>query len=368
MLFKKSLEIWQKQVTQAHDSYIPLFKRHTLLLALAGLFKPLIEVLSIIFAFYKFILSKEPSLSQFIFVRGLIHNMRNSLFVCIRQWQDIDSVLLPLRSLDDVYNTQPIIVDGKRRVEQPISIELKNVDFKYPNSSKLALKDISFKFEFGQNLALVGANGSGKTTIVNLLMRQYLPTSGVIEVNGYNIKDLNMESYRSLISYLGQRFFIINHLSIRDNLLIDVDGDLPEEDIWQALRMAEVDTVVRSLDNGLDTRLDVSFDDGTALSFGQRQRICIARSFLRKAPLLFFDEPTSAIDTQVESKIFNNIYAKNSDHSVLAISHKFSAARKANKIIVLDAGKIVETGSHNQLIRNRSLYWKMFNIQAKDYR
>ena len=337
--FQKIIHIWRQDKNKANDQVIASYWRFAKWEALLGLLSPVTEFISNIFLFHKLILSKEPNLGSFIFVRNLISGLMFSSSSLIDEMRRVHSNSIELQNLEDVYKTEPIIINGTMEVKPPLTIRFDKVSFRYPNTNKTVLEDISFKIEPGKHLALVGENGAGKTTILKLLMRQYLPISGKIEVNGVNLNDLEIGSYCRLISYLGQELFVAEQLTIRQNLLIDKNETIAEADIWRALKMTKADSFIEELDRGLEMRLAPSFENGTDLSFGQKQRICITRSLLRKVDLLVLDEPTSAIDAKAEHAIFNNIYSHQSNKSVLIISHRFSTVRKADEIIVLNTGK-----------------------------
>jgi ATP-binding cassette subfamily B protein len=214
----------------------------------------------------------------------------------------------------------------------------------------------------------VGENGAGKTTLIKLLLRQYAPSSGEILVNGIRIQDLQQDAYYRFISNLSQDFLMVNHLTIRDNLLMGLGHQSSDKDIQQALELAGADTIIKNLEHALEQRLDPSFADGTGLSGGQNQRLGVARALLRGGDLMILDEPTSAIDAKAEYSIFNNIYKYHGTRTTLIVSHRFSTVRKAEKIIVMDGGKITEYGSHKELIEYGGLYKEMFETQAEGYR
>ena len=217
-------------------------------------------------------------------------------------------------------------------------------------------------------MALVGENGVGKSTILKLLMRQYLPASGTIEINGINIRELERESYYASISHLSQEFFLPEHMTIRENLLIGTNGKVSEAEIWRATDLAQATAFIKELPKRLETRLSSSFDDGTDLSVGQRQRLCVARTLLLETALTILDEPTSAIDAKAEYAIFSNIYRQKRAGAIIIVSHRFSTVRKANQIMVIKKGKVAERGSHEELIELDGIYREMFEIQAEGYR
>ena len=281
--------------------------------------------------------------------------------------QRLHKGFIDLRNFTEIERTKPVITDGKIKAKPPLTIEFDNVSFRYPRTNVLVLKNISFVINPDSHIALVGSNGSGKTTLLKLIMRQYLPTKGTIKVNGYHISDIKLDDYYDLISHLGQEFFLSKHLTIKQNLLLGVNKAPTAKEIKQALGLAKAYTFVSKLPEALKTRLDPSLDHGSNISTGQRQRLCVARALLKKASLLILDEPTSAIDAKAEAEIFDNIYSQQADKSIFVISHRFNTVKKADNILVLDKGKIVEQGSHRQLMANNHLYKEAFETQARDY-
>lgn len=248
----------------------------------------------------------------------------------------------------------------------PPKIEFRNVSFSYPKSKKKAIDDLSFIVKSGENVAIVGENGAGKTTIVKLLCRFYDVTEGEILINGVNIKDLDLAKW---YSYLGTLFqeFVHYDFTVKENITLSEDTDSDESRIIEAARKSGSLEFINKLPKKFDQQLGKQFDDGTELSQGQWQKIAIARAFYESAPVLILDEPTSAIDAEAEYKIFNNLHTSYKDKSLLFISHRFSTVRNADKILVFKAGKLIESGNHSTLLKKGGLYAKLFNIQASAY-
>jgi ATP-binding cassette subfamily B protein len=214
----------------------------------------------------------------------------------------------------------------------------------------------------------VGENGAGKTTLIKLLLRQYLPTEGTITINGTDIRDIEQESYYTAISNLSQEFLIVQHLSIKDNLVMGLSQEPSDEEIYNTTDLVGATGFVHKLSQKLNTRLDTSFDGGTNLSGGQKQLLGVARALLRNGDVMILDEPTSAIDAKAEYIIFNNIYKSHDSKTIVIVSHRFSTVRKADKIIVMERGKITEYGTHEELLKKSGLYKEMFEAQAEGYR
>lgn len=318
--------------------------------------------------FFRLVLAGTIGLDRFIFLRGILQQASSSATSVAGSIDSLHAMSIDLRNFTEIHATQPAIPNGKVSVTRPLNIEFKNVTFSYPGSKEKALDDVSFVIAPGSRLALVGENGAGKSTLLKLLLRQYLPTSGTITVNGVNIADLKIEDYYKEISNLSQDFLIINHLTIEDNLVMGLSRDVSKKEIMETADLVGARGFIEKLPHKLESRLDTSFDDGTDLSGGQMQRLGVARSLLRDGDLMILDEPTSAIDAKGEYLIFNNIYKSHEGRTTLIVSHRFSTVRKADKIIVMENGKITEYGSHEELIAYGKLYKEMFEAQAEGYK
>lgn len=250
--------------------------------------------------------------------------------------------------------------------KNPPKIEIDNLFFKYQNSNNFVLNDINLTVNPGEKVAIVGENGAGKTTLVKLLCKVYEPTGGKIRVDGFNLNEVKTLSWNNKLGTLFQDFNTYGALTVRDNVAIGgekIDDDL----VWDALKKSGASGFVKKFPKKLDQVLSEVFKGGIRPSGGQWQKIAIARMFYRNAPILIMDEPTAAIDAISEAKIFNNIYKFMKGKSVIIISHRFSTVRNADRIIVLDKGRIIEQGTHDELIELRGKYFESFSLQAKGY-
>ncbi len=252
------------------------------------------------------------------------------------------------------------------RLPNPPEIEFKNVWFKYPGAKKSVLKDISFKIISGKNLALVGKNGAGKTTIVKLICRFYDVTKGEILVNGVNIKDLSLSDWYAFLGTLFQDF-VKYDFTVRENISMGHAGDVNEDKLLDSAKKSGAYEFINKLPNKFEQQLGKEYEGGTDISQGQWQKLAIARAFYEGAPILILDEPTSAIDAESEYKIFSNLNKLYKDKSLLFISHRFSTVKDADNIVVLEKGKIIESGSHTELMALNGIYSRLYSLQAKAY-
>lgn len=260
--------------------------------------------------------------------------------------------------------------NGDVIINEVPTIEFKDVTFSYPKSNLAALQNINVTIHPGDSIAIVGANGAGKTTFIKLLIGAYEPTSGVILVNGIPLNRVERNSYLNQIGALFQDFSRYEFASLGENVWFgDVNKPYNKKAIFEALAMVGLEDLPSKYEDGLDQIIAKDFDPGkpTDLSGGQWQRLCIARAFFRSPNILILDEPTSAVDAQSEAQIFRNIINNQKDKTTIIISHRFSTVRKAKQILVLDKGKVIENGTHNELMANNGLYKEMFEIQAEGY-
>ncbi|EKE05472.1 MAG: hypothetical protein ACD_19C00277G0006 [uncultured bacterium] len=254
------------------------------------------------------------------------------------------------------------------KTPNPPVLEFKNVSFRYPESKRYILKDFNLTIGSGEKVALVGENGAGKSTLIKLILRFYDPTSGEILLNGVNIKDVDLNKWYSQIGALFQDF-IKYQFTFKENVIF---GDVSKRNdlaaIKNAIQKAGADSYLKDLPNGIDQIVGKTFESGVDLSGGQWQKLALARAFFRDAPILILDEPTSAIDAKAEFEIFEKVGELQKDKSVIIISHRFSTVRNADRILVLEGGKIVEEGSHKELMKKSGLYAELFELQAQGYK
>ncbi|MBN2001905.1 MAG: ABC transporter ATP-binding protein [Anaerolineae bacterium] len=248
-------------------------------------------------------------------------------------------------------------------------IQMQNVTFHYPGVDEPVLREINLKIAPGEKIALVGENGAGKTTLIKLLARLYDPTEGTITFDDMDLREVNVASLHHQIGVIFQDF-VRYPCSGRENIgfgQVEALGD--DERIQASARKSGAHEVLANLPNSYDTVLGRRFDDqGPDLSYGQWQKIALARAYMRDAPVLILDEPTASLDAKSEYEVFKHFKELAKERTVILSSHRFSTVRMADRIIVLDDGRIVEEGSHEELMNAGALYAAMFNMQAEGYR
>lgn len=265
---------------------------------------------------------------------------------------------------------ESVIKGGTRPFPERLrhGIEFQDVTFVYPGTNTKALDGFSCLIPAGQCCALVGQNGAGKTTIVKLLTRLYEPTSGRILVDGHPIEDYDVDQLRSGIGVIFQDF-IKYELPARENIGFGrVEALDDEARVARAATASGAAEVIGKLDEGYDTVLGRHFEDGAQLSGGQWQKVALARAFMRQAPVLVLDEPTASIDAEAEAEVFGKLREIASGATSLVIAHRFSTVRIADKIIVIEKGRLAEEGTHGELMEHDGIYAYLFNLQAAGYR
>ena len=247
-------------------------------------------------------------------------------------------------------------------------VRFENVSFAYPGQTIPAVDQISLHLRPGEKLALVGENGSGKTTLIKLLTRLYTPTSGRVLLDGLDLSEWQLDALRQRIGVIFQDF-VRYQLKVGENIGVGDVAHIESRDQQQAAaEKGMAHPFIDSMDNGYDTQLGRWFKDGRELSGGQWQKVALSRAFMRtQADILVLDEPTSAMDAEAEARIFNHFREVTQKQMAILISHRFSTVRMADQIVVLDKGKVIERGSHEDLIRHNGKYAHLFAIQAKGY-
>lgn len=264
--------------------------------------------------------------------------------------------------LTNIFRTEPEIVDREGAIELDEikgNIEFKNVSFKYAPELPYALKDISFKIEPGKTLAILGRTGSGKSSIVNVLLRLYDINEGEILVDGHEVKDVTLNSLRENISYVPQDDFLFSK-TVKENIEFHYEHELDDEMIEKYAKIAGVYDDIIEFKDGFDTILG---ERGVTLSGGQKQRVSIARALAKEKNVLIMDDSLSAVDTQTEEEILKNLNTDEADVSKIIISHRVSTIKDADEILFIEDGAIVERGTHDELVSLGGRYNKLYEDQ-----
>ena len=263
------------------------------------------------------------------------------------------------RRIINLKNTSPTIDNGiKKLTSFNTKIEISNLNFEYVKNFPV-LNDISIDINKGQTTAIVGSTGSGKSTLIKLILRLYDSTSGEIKFDGKNIRDLELDSLRNKIGLVSQDIFLFEG-TVFENIAYG-NLDAKDEEVWEAARLSESDKFINLLPNKENT---IVGERGQKLSGGQRQRISIARAILKNPEILILDEATSAVDNETEAAIQRSINTLKEGRTVIAIAHRLSTIRNAEIIYVLEEGKVVESGNHESLLKINGIYSKLWSVQT----
>jgi ATP-binding cassette subfamily B protein len=302
-----------------------------------------------------------------LFVQG-IAQVQGSFSGLLSGVSGIYQNLLYMRNLFEFLELPTRNLDSGETWQGPIhSIEFQGVSFRYPFTQREVLKDVSFKLERGQALALVGENGAGKTTLVKLLTRLYEPSSGHILINGQEASRFSPRSVQRQISSIFQDYARYS-LTARENVaLSEIEQQADQTGLDQASHKGGANEVIATLPEGYDTQLGRQFNKGLQLSGGQWQRLALSRLYFREASVLVFDEPTAALDAAAEFEVIEALRRQARDRITLIISHRFSTVRLADTIVVLEEGRVSEQGSHQELLRLGGTYATLFRLQARGY-
>ncbi|MDP9757481.1 ABC transporter ATP-binding protein [Agrobacterium tumefaciens] len=272
----------------------------------------------------------------------------------------IEGGMIGVRMMFEVLDAPLTLAEKKDAQPLPKAsgnVELKNVSFEYV-ANQPVLKDVSVLFEGGKMTALVGPSGSGKSTIINLMMRLYDPQSGSVEINGMDLRDVSFASLREHVSYVGQETFLFSG-TVKHNISVGRDNATDEE-IIAAAKAANAHDFIMSMPDGYDSKLG---ENGSGLSGGQRQRVAIARAMLRDADILILDEATSALDSESEALVRDALERLTFNKTSIVIAHRLSTINRADKIVVMDNGQVVEQGSRRELLATDGLYKRLHSIQ-----
>lgn len=312
------------------------------------------------------------TLGDLVLYTGALKRCLSTIASLLRGIGSLYSLNIQLQNLFALFDVQPRIKVNKRPIALPGNrieqIAFRNVSYKYPDSDRWALKNIDLSIQAGTSVGLVGHNGAGKTTLIKLMTRLYDPTEGAIFINGVDLRDLSLRDIHDRVGVIFQNFARYS-VSVRDNIgygrIEALDNPMRTQ---EAARQAEAETFIKAFPKGFEQVLGRVFDDSLDLSGGQWQLIALARAFMRDAEIMVLDEPTAAVDVETEYKLFKKFQELMCNRTTLLVSHRLSAIRLVDQIVVLKNGEIQETGDHAVLMSHSGLYTDMFEKQAQAYR
>lgn len=278
----------------------------------------------------------------------------------------IDNLITFIDEKTEIVPSLPVPRHPQRHIAH--KIELKNVSFRYPGTEQDVIKNMSVTFEPGETVVLVGLNGAGKTTLIKLITRLYDPTEGVILLDGHDIREYDTSELYSIYGIIFQDFGRYA-VSVRENVSFsDINAPTDEESVSKAAKESGAEDFIKNLPHGYDTALMRYFEeDGIELSTGQWQKLSVARAFYSDSDILILDEPTAALDAIAEQEIYSQFDSLRRDKTTVFVSHRLSSATTADKILVLENGQIIESGTHRELMQKGGRYCELFSTQAQRY-
>ena len=316
------------------------------------------------------IIHRAQPIGQFVLVEQMMSRALGDMGSLITQFNSIDQDIAAMVDFQRFMRLPRNLNEGRKLLEPPQTIELRNVSFHYLKNDKLVLSDINMKIRAGQRVAIVGENGAGKSTLIKLLLGLYQPTRGQVLLDNVSLTDINKSSWHSYLGVLQQDFIKYRFATAYENVVYgDVQRSYDEQHYQRSIKQAEASTFIDKLPKKRDTILGQWFEhddgiNGVDLSGGQWQRLALARNFYRQAPIVILDEPTSAIDALAESRIFARLFGKHGN-TIIAISHRYTTIKKADVVYMMQNGKIVEQGSVDELVARRGEFYKMFASQIE---
>lgn len=317
------------------------------------------------------IIGKSLTLGDFILYTGMGTQFTASVYLLINAISHIYDNKLRIINYKRFLQWKPLIPssEGIEFKNNSPKIEFKNVSFKYPNTDSYILQDLNFTVTSKEKIALVGLNGAGKSTIIKLILRYYDPTEGQILIDGIDYRKYNLSSMRKIFSVVFQDFSTYA-FTARENIgFSDYEKINDEDRIKNAAELSSAQEFIKKWEKGFDTYLTKQFEiDGHELSGGEWQKMALARAFFRDAPIMILDEPSSNLDPEAEHKVFKHFADLCEGKGAIFISHRLSSIVMTDRILVLEKGKIIESGSHNQLMNSNGRYAYLFNLQAEKYK
>ncbi|MDP4089625.1 MAG: ABC transporter ATP-binding protein [Bacillota bacterium] len=327
------------------------------------------DVLYITYLVYKATVLRLISYSSVVILFNSFGSFKRSLRIMTEIYPYASETSLYVEKIRNFLNYEPKIVSHKGLdvPTEPRIFELDNVTFAYKEGENSVINNINMTIKPYEKVALVGYNGAGKTTLIKLLMRLYDVKDGMISLAGVDIKDYDVAQYHDHVGTVFQDYMLYA-ATVKENVLMDNAGGVPEKSVMTALEQSGFAERLRSLEDGLDTPLTAEFEEnGVNLSGGEAQKLAISRAFYKDSCLIILDEPSSALDPIAEYQLNQSMLEAAANKTVVFISHRLSTTRLADKIFMLEDGRIIEAGSHNELLKLNGKYAEMWRVQAGQY-
>ena len=363
------ISLFKKSFLKQKEEEINIIRRRTVIELISNLFKASALLITLLFIARQTINGKlslgQMAMFLLAFRQGMMYvkDLFGALAGLYEDGLFIGDTFEFLNLKESVTAVEPVVTPSPLKKK----IVVENLSFTYPGNNFTTISNVSFEIKKGEIIALVGPNGAGKSTLVRLLCRLYDPDSGNVKYDGNDIRNIDPQEYRKLFSVVFQDFMLYN-LSAGDNIRMgNIDEINPESGIKSSAESTGVHELINNLPNGYDTVIGNLFDDSRELSWGEWQKIALARALFRDAPVLILDEPSSALDADTEYDIFSRFREIVKGRTSILISHRFTNVSLADRIIVLDKGSIAETGTHDELMKRGGIYFTMFSKQSSRF-
>ena len=364
LLSSKIMNTWN----HLYKSKKKITKKYTKMLVAADIL-PEMTTIIILFLLGLSVINGNRSIGDFNYYQGIIGQVIAGLYMVIYNYGQIyDGKIRINNYLKFIQFENKVKDEGKEVLDKSdFVIEFRNVSFKYKEDSNFTLENLNFKLNSNQKIALVGVNGSGKTSIIKLLLRFYDPNEGTILIDNKDIREYTIESLRKCFSPMFQDY--CNYaFTVRENVsLSDYNGSEDEDKIYYSLNKSGAEGFVNNFPEKINTYLTRQYEDGEELSGGQWQKISLSRTFFRDSVMYILDVPSSALDAEAEDELFRQFEDLYKDKGAILISHRLSNVKSADKIIVIDNGKVIEQGTHKELMSLDKKYAHMYKLQAQKY-
>ena len=363
------ISLFKQSFLKQKEEEMNIIRRRTLIELISNLFKASALLITLLFIARQTINGKltlgQMAMYLLAFRQGMIYikDLFGALAGLYEDGLFIGDTFEFLNLKENLTAAEPVIVPSPLKKK----IVVENLSFTYPGNNFTTINNVSFEIKKGEIIALVGPNGAGKSTLVRLLCRLYDPDSGKVKYDGNEIRNMDPEEYRKHFSVVFQDFMLYN-LPAGENIRMgNINQKSSAEKIKASATTTGIHDLINSLPNGYETVIGNLFDDSRELSWGEWQKIALARALFRDAPVLILDEPSSALDADAEHDIFSRFREIVKDRTSILISHRFTNVTLADRIIVLDKGSIAETGTHDELMKSGGLYFKMFTKQSSRF-